>query len=436
MSTHKLPPRRPAICCRDLRRAARREITRYDLGRDSAFIDVGSGYGSRLPRGLPRCSDPSASNASTAPSDAAQTAASSRAPPPTPTPPRRRGGRRAPRRRRASGGGGGGGLAGGVQQVGVGGAAALGRRDAAPGGELHTRLRLRPRVREAHNARPRPPAPSGALLRPRVVPPAHRVVAVRADEGRRRRTDPDAHLGEGDGHVLGLRQHPLPRSLRRPRPQPGARRRHASAPPTLRCLRPTTAGAAARPAVALEKLGWGEKPGWASQKRRSHPRPRRLVAWGASAAPTRSTSSHRAPRWVPLRADAYGLSWPSSRRPTLAALMPPQPPPPPAAAAAAAPPKPPPLRLLRRRPAAAAAAAARAATEAALLGGRKAAARAPPPPAAGGAAARRRRRRSRRSSRRGGRWRGARLDLGGGRDVPRGPARVGLVAGAAEARGC
>ena len=303
----------------------------YDLGRDSAFIDVGSGYGKVVFHAalVARCSrSVGVECVHSRHRIAAQTAASlprTDPPPPPAAPPPRR-----PRRRgggggggRALGGGGGGGLAGGVQRLGVGGAAALGRRDAAPGGELHTRLRLRPRVREAHNARPRPPAPSGALLRPRVVPPAHRVVEIRADEGRRRRTDPDAHLGEGDGHVLGLRQHPLPRSLGRPRARPArAAPSHASAPPTLRCLRATTAGAWRRGRRWRSRSSGGARsPGGRARSawsRTSAPTAR--GSWAASAAPrparTRSTSSHCAPRWwCPSALTRTASRGSSSRRP-------------------------------------------------------------------------------------------------------------------------
>ena len=109
---------------------------------------------------------------------------------------------------------------------------------------------------------------------------------------------------------------------------------------------------AARPAVALEKLGWGEKPGWASQKRLvAHLGPDGSWQLGSFRGPEGGAYAVyflalRAEVVVPLRADAYGLSWLIiEKTEAVAALMPPQPPPPPAAAAAAPPPKPPPQFL-------------------------------------------------------------------------------------------
>ena len=395
----------------------------YDLGRDSAFIDVGSGYGKVVFHAalVARCSrSVGVECVHSRHRIAAQTAAS--LPRTDPPPPAAAADAAAERARRgggrALGGRDGGGLAGGVQRLGVGGAAALGRRDAAPGGELHARLRLRPRVCQAHDARPRPPAPSGALLRPRVVPPAHRVVEIRADEGRRRRADPDAHIGEGDGHVLGLRQHPLPRSLGRPRAAPGARRavgtrrrrRLYDACGLRRLARGGAAGGGAREA----RMGREARVGEPEAPRRA-PRPRRLVAAGELPRPR----GRRLRGLLPRTARRGGGAPPRRRlRPLVAhhredrrrrRVD--------AAAAAAA------ARRRRRRRAAAEPPPqfldssddesppppqprARAAAEAAVLGGWRRRARA----AAAGRrrrGGRRRRRRPRRSFRRGGRWRGA-----------------------------
>ena len=216
---------------------------------------------------------------------------------------------------------------------------------------------------------------------------------------------------------------------------------HASAPPTLRCLRATTAGAWRRGRRWRSRSSGGARsPGGRARSASSRTlAPTARGSWAASAAPraapTRCTSSHCAPRWwcpsAPTRTASRGSS---SRRPRPSPPMQPQPPPP-AAAAAAPPPKPPPQFLDSSDDEAAPPPQPRApaAAEAAVLGG-AAAARAPPPTAARDAAGPTPPKAPASQLRRGGRWRGATADLGGGRDVS-GPARVGArVAGAAEAR--